>query len=158
MPEAVEFTVENRFNKEKRDINVYHRSTTSAHIISHNSSTTLPLRTGGESDFLDISPVSGPGHLRNDSIIDLPSWTDFEFSFSSGSKVTLIHSGGRTYLRIPSGPPTWQLTITQPADTAGTRGGKADRVRVGNNGPDGINGFKTNERVGGRENKKGDVA
>ena len=94
MPEAVEFTVENRFNKEKRDINIYHRSTTSAHIISHNSSTTLPLRIVGESDFLDISPVSGPGNLRGESVIDLPSWADFEFSFSSERKVTFIHWGG----------------------------------------------------------------
>ncbi len=142
MPEAVEFKVENRFTKEKRDINVYRRSTTSAHIISHNSSTTLPLRIVGESDFLDISPVSGPGELRNDSLIDLPSWADFEFSFSSEGRVVLLHSGGRTFLRIPSGPPTWLLKITQPADASGARERKADRVRVGNIGPGGVDGFR----------------
>ncbi len=110
----ITITVENKLIKEKRDINVYHHSTRSAHIISHNSSITLPLRIVGEGDYLHISVVSGPGSLWKDCLIDLPSWANFEFA--SEGKLTLTHSDDpkRTLLKIPPGPPAWQLKMTRP--------------------------------------------
>jgi hypothetical protein len=110
----VSITVENKLINEKRDINVYHHSTRSAHIISYNSSITLPLRTVGEDDYLHISVVSGPGNLWKDCLIGLPSWANFEFA--TEAKITLTHSNDtkRTLLKIPPGPPTWQLKMTRP--------------------------------------------
>jgi hypothetical protein len=105
-------TVKNKLIKEKRDINVYHQATRSAHIISRNSSITLPLETSQEEDYLHISVISGPGNLWKNCLIDLPSWADFEF-FSEG-KMAVTHSGDRMVLNIPPGPPTWQLKITRP--------------------------------------------
>jgi hypothetical protein len=105
-------TVKNKLIKEKRDINVYHQATRSAHIISRNSSITLPLRASQEEDYLHISVISGPGNLWKNCLIDLPSWADFEFS--SEGKMAVTHSGDRMVLNIPPGPPTWQLKITRP--------------------------------------------
>ena len=110
----IAITVENKLIKEKRDINVYHHSTRSAHIISHNSSITLPLKTVEKDDYLHISVVSGPGSLWKDCLIGLPSWANFEFA--SEGKLTLTHSDDpkRTLLKIPPGPPAWQLKMTRP--------------------------------------------
>jgi hypothetical protein len=105
-------TVKNKLIREKRDINVYHQATRSAHIISRNSSITLPLRNSEESDYLHISVISGPGNLWKNCLINLPSWADFEFS--SEGKLAVTHSGDRMVLNIPPGPPTWQLKITRP--------------------------------------------
>lgn len=105
-------TVKNKLIREKRDINVYHQATRSAHIISRNSSITLPLMTSQEEDYLHISVISGPGNLWKNCLIDLPSWADFEFS--SEGKMAVTHSGDRMVLNIPPGPPTWQLKITKP--------------------------------------------
>ncbi len=129
MPEEINITitVQNKLKKEKRDLNVYHQSTRSAHIISHNSSITLPLRTVEEDDFLHISVVTGPGHLRQNCLIELPAWANFEFS--SEGKVTLTHSGDRTSLKIPPGPPKWELKITRPAEFSGIQ---EDKVTIGN--------------------------
>ena len=112
MTKEYEITVENKLRKDKRSINVYHHSTKGAHIISHNSSITLPLRTDGEDDYMHISVVRGPGNLWKDSLINLPSWVDFECS--SERKITVTHSSERTLLKIPPGPPTWQLKMTRP--------------------------------------------
>jgi hypothetical protein len=107
-----DITVENKLIKEKRDINVYHQSTRSAHIISRSSSITLPLKPVKEDDYLHISVVSGPGHLWKDCWIDLPSWMNFEFTLEG--KGVINHWGDRTLLKIPPGPPTWQLKMTRP--------------------------------------------
>ncbi|UCH96261.1 MAG: hypothetical protein JSV88_05230, partial [Candidatus Aminicenantes bacterium] len=98
---------------EKRDMNIYHHSTRSAHMISYNRSITLPLGSVETGDYLHISIVSGPGHLTNDCWIDLPSWLDFEFSIEG--KMTLTHSGDtkRTLLKISPGLPTWQFRVTR---------------------------------------------
>ena len=80
-------------------------------MISYNSSVTLPLRTTVEDDYLHISVVSGPGHLENNSVVNLPSWADFEFS--SRGDVTVAHSGDRTIVKVPPGLPTWQLRMTR---------------------------------------------
>lgn len=107
-----DITVENKLIREKRDINVYHQSTRSAHIISRSSSITLPLRTVVEGDYLHISVVSDPGNLWKDCLINLPSSLDFEFS--SEGKVTINHAieSERILVKIPPGPPKWQLKVT----------------------------------------------
>lgn len=112
MLQESEITIKNKLIREKRDINVYHQATRSAHIISRNSSITLPLGTRQEEDYLHISVISGPGNLWKNCLINLPSWADFEFS--SEGKMAVTHSGDRMVLNIPPGPPTWQLKITRP--------------------------------------------
>lgn len=119
MPDEIEITVKNKLVIEKRDLNVYHYSTQSAHIISHNSAITLPLGTNGENDYLLISVVKGPGYLEKNCLINLPSWADFDFtSKESVTAISITHShdpeGARTVLKIPPGPPAWELKITRP--------------------------------------------
>lgn len=119
MREEIEITVENKLITEKRDLNVYHHSTRSAHIISHNSSIILPLKTDEEDDYLHISVVKGPGGLGNDCLINLPSWVDFQFISQEGvTGITLAHSHDCSVdtilLKIPPGPPAWDLKITKP--------------------------------------------
>lgn len=114
MQKEVEITVQNKLVTEKRDMNIYHHSTRSANMISHKSSVTLPLRAVEEGDYLHISVVSGPGRLRKVCVINIPSWADFEFSSIENGSV--MRSGNRVLLRIPPGPPVWQLKITRPSD------------------------------------------
>ncbi len=127
MAKEINVTIENKLVLEKRDMNVYHHSTRSAHLISHNNSITLPLRPSIEEDYLHISVVSGPGHLINKSILNLPAWADFEFS--SEGKIKVVHSDDRTLLKIPPGPSTWQLRMTRSITSIIDRA--ADRVTVG---------------------------
>ena len=115
MTEEVEMKVENQLITEKRDLNIYHHATRSAHIISPGSSTTIGLRGVEEDDYLHISVVSGPGNLWKHCLIDLPSWADFEFS--SEGKVAFTHKGERTLIDIPPGPPKWELKMTRPNGT-----------------------------------------
>jgi hypothetical protein len=111
-----EVTVRNRLVAEKRDVNIYHHFAKSANMISHDSSITLALRPVEEDDYLHISVVSGPGKLSKDCVFDLPAWADFEFSaIGNGS---LHHSGDRMLLRIPPGPPLWQIKVTRPPASA----------------------------------------
>lgn len=135
MPGETDIIVENKFILEKRDISIYHHSTGSAHIISQNSSITLPLREVGQGDYLHISVVSGPGDLQYDCWVDLPSRLDFQFS-SAGKVIGFVftHSGDRSLLKIPPGSPTWQLKLTRPTDPLSTCRLKKDNVIVGNNG------------------------
>lgn len=114
MLKEIDITVKNKLTVGERDIHVFHHSTRSAHIISHNSSITLPLRNSNENDYLYISVVEGPGYLWTACVIGLPSWVDFDFS--SEGNLTVIHSGNTktTLLKIPPGPPTWELKITRP--------------------------------------------
>ncbi|MCP5051344.1 MAG: hypothetical protein GY940_29530 [bacterium] len=116
MKKKIEITVENKLVTEERDINVYHNSTGSAHIISCHSCVSRPLRVVDSGDYLHISAVSGPGPLRGVCRVDLPSWVDFEFDSGSGldGKVTLTHSRERTVLNIPPGSPTWHVKVTRP--------------------------------------------
>ena len=120
MKQEIEMTIQNKLAVGERDINVFHRSSRSAHIISHNSSVTLPLRNTGEKDYLFISVVKGPGYLWVDCVISLPAWVDFDFS--SEGKLAVSHSGNaeRILLKIPPGPPTWELKISQPAGLPST--------------------------------------
>ena len=109
MTRKVEITVWNKLQKERRDINVYHHSNRSSHIISCNNSLTKSMNLVEERDYLHISVARGPGYLTNYCVLDLPSFLDFKFSLTG--EVTLIHSGKRTLLRIPPGPPLWELKM-----------------------------------------------
>jgi len=135
MSEETDIIVENQFIMEKRDINIYHHSTGSAHIISQNSSIALPLREVGQGDYLHISVVIGPGDLEYDCWVDLPSRLDFQFS-STRNITTFVftHHGDRSLLKIPPGPPTWQLKLTRPTNLSSTCRLNKDKVIVGNNG------------------------
>ena len=53
--------------------------------------------------------IRGPGRLWKECVMDLPSWADFELS--AEDKINLTHSGERIFIRIPPGPPTWQLKL-----------------------------------------------
>jgi hypothetical protein len=137
MPEKIEITVQNKLITEKRDINVYHHWTQSAHIISHNSSITIPLATNGEKDYLHISVVKGPGYLEKNCLINLPSWIDFDFtSRENVTGISISHSYdpdvARTILKIPPGPPAWELKITMSTrlDSDGRFTKKKDRVII----------------------------
>jgi hypothetical protein len=112
MKKMFNITVWNKLIKERRDINVYHHSRNSAHIISSNSSVTRGIMSKEADDFLHISVVSGPGYLKNYCILDVPSFLDFKFSLAG--EVILFHMGERTLLKIPPGPPIWQLKMIIP--------------------------------------------
>jgi hypothetical protein len=111
MPKEINITIENRLITGKRDMNVYHHSSKSAHMIGHNSSVTLPLRPAIEEDYLYISIVGGPGSLEKKSVINLPACVDFEFL--SEGKLAVTHSKERMLLKIPPGLPGWQLKLTR---------------------------------------------
>lgn len=111
MAKAINITIKNKLEIEKRDMTIYHHFARSAHMISHNSSITISLMPIIEGDYLHISIVSGPGNLLNQSVFNLPSWADFEL-FSAGN-IMLSHSNGRVLLKIPPGPPIWQLKMKQ---------------------------------------------
>jgi hypothetical protein len=137
MVEAIDITIENKLAAGERDINVFHHSSRSAHIISHNSSITIALRNSDENDYLHISVVRGPGYLWNYCVISVPSWADFDFS--SEGKLAVTHSNGtnRTLLTIPPGPPTWELKITMSAGSLSILPLKAvngDNVTISDNG------------------------
>jgi hypothetical protein len=129
MTEGFYMTIENKLVKERRDINVYHHATRSAHIISFNSTIILPLRAIPQEDYLHVSVLSGPGYLNGDCLINLPSWVDFDFT--SGRNVTLSHLGARTILKIPRGLPTWELKMIRPTGLSFTGPLGEDKVTIG---------------------------
>jgi hypothetical protein len=112
MTKKVNITVWNKLIKEKKYVNVYHHSNRRAYIISYNNSLTRDIKPIEEDDYLHISVVSGPGSFSTDCVLNLPSFMDFKF-WASG-EVALFHSGKRTLLKIPPGPPTWELKMTMP--------------------------------------------
>ncbi len=65
-------------------------------------------------------------------LINIPSWANFEFC--AEGKVALTHSNddARTMLKIPPGPPTWQLKRMRP--TAALIGHTLDNVTIAYNG------------------------
>jgi hypothetical protein len=112
MTEEIEMEVRNSLFNEKRDLNVYHHSPRGAYMISYGNSIKVPLATKESGDYVHLSVVSGPGSLEKESWLDLPSWCDF--SISGLGNGDFSHSGGRTLVRIPPGPPVWQVKITRP--------------------------------------------
>ena len=129
MPEGSEMTVRNKLITEKRDLNVYHNANRSAYMISHGNSITIPLGTVEDGDYLYLSIVSGPGSMEKDCWIDIPSWCDFTISGMGNGDLT--HLGDRTLLKIPPGPPVWQLKIMPPCGHMNTP--IADYIIIGDN-------------------------
>jgi hypothetical protein len=127
MAKEINITIENKLVMEKRDMNVYHHSTRSAHMISHDSSITIPLKSDIEDDYLHISLVSGPGRLEGNCLVNLPSWVNFELS--SARDATVAHLGERTLLKIPPGPAVWQLRMTRSFSSLNDQ--PLDRVTIG---------------------------
>lgn len=126
MVKHIDIIIENKMIVEKRDMNIYHNSTKSAHIISPESSVSIPLKSLSDGDYLHISLLSGPGKLRNDCVIDMPSWIDFDLSYAGDAKIT--HASGRTLLKIPPGPPIWQIKMTQSFTPKFSK--PADRITI----------------------------
>jgi hypothetical protein len=125
----IDITIRNKLIKEKRDINVYHHTSQSAHIISCNSSITRGIKTVEENDYLHISVDRGRGHLNNDCILDLPSFVDFRFSLPG--EITLVHDGERILIKIPPGPPIWELKMTIPKRSSAVDSLTEDQVTIG---------------------------
>ena len=137
MVKGIDITIKNKLTVGERDIHVFHYSTRSAHIISHNSSITLPLKNSDENDYLYISVVKGPGYLWTSCVIGLPTWVDFDFS--SEGNLTVTHAGAakQTLLKIPPGPPTWELKITSPVGLSSIgplTAGQVEGVIISDNG------------------------
>jgi hypothetical protein len=112
MPKRIQITIENKLRIEERDMNVYHHAGRSSHMISHNSSITLPLRPVTENDYLYISLIRGPGHIKNICVVDIPSWINFEF-LSSVDNIMITRFRNRTLVTIPPGLPGWEIKLTR---------------------------------------------
>lgn len=126
MAKETNIIIENKLVLEKRDLSVYHHFARSAHMISFNRMYSLYLRAVLEDDYLHVAIVSGPGDLKGNCIVNMPSWIDFEFSL--GSDISVNHVGDCTILKIPPGLPRWQLRLTRSPDTGG---GEPGRVIIG---------------------------
>lgn len=138
MEEGIKMTVQNQLVAGKRDLNAYHHADRGAYLISHGNTVTVPLGAAKNGDYLHLSIVIGPGDLETDCWINLPSWCDFAVSgLGSGD---IVHSGGCTLLRVPPGPPVWQLKITRPAGQTNTPA--EDYIAVGDR-EQGSNGHGT---------------
>jgi hypothetical protein len=127
MKNTILITIENKLILEKRDINVYHHDTKSAHIISYDSSIPLPLRPATDNDYLHVSIVSGPGRLEGKCILLLPTWINFELSTTGN--ISVVHSDKKIFLKVPPGPPDWQLKITRSG--VEKRETSSDNITVG---------------------------
>jgi hypothetical protein len=132
MEKQVDIKVRNKLVKEKRDINVYHHFDRTSHIISCNSSLTRPVKPKDAGDYLHISAVSGPGYLENDCVMDLPSFMNFRFRTTG--EVTLDFSGDRTILKIPPGPPAWELIVSVSKRLPASEPFAGDHITIGNAG------------------------
>lgn len=129
MAAEFEITIRNKLVSQRKDINVYHYATRSAHIISHNSSITLPFKTSGEMDFLSLSIPSVAGRLRKKCLIDLPEWSEVELSLEG--KITIFQREGRILLKIPAGAPIWELKLTCSAEFISNLPLNGDSIIIG---------------------------
>lgn len=107
------------------------QSTKSAHIISYDNSITLPLGNVAENDYLYISAVKSNGNLWKACLIDVPSWADYEFSSDGKVAVAHSHAADRTILKVPPGPPMWQLKMTQPTAALMKKFSDNDNIIIG---------------------------
>ncbi|MCK5059241.1 MAG: hypothetical protein KAT34_21510 [Candidatus Aminicenantes bacterium] len=128
MSEGIEIKVLNKFLAEKRDLSVYHHAARSANLIGIDSRITFPLRTVEEEDYVHISVVRGPGSLKQECVVDLPFWLDFDFS--SVEEGVIRRTGNRTLLTIPPGPPGWQVKVTRSPGAADIPA--VDYITIGN--------------------------
>lgn len=124
----MDIRVENKLRLEKRSLTVYLHQKIPTDLIDYGSVFKGELDEG---DYLHIALDLGRGHTRNPVKIDLPSWLNFswlDMEFSFKSVVSLTHSGERTVLELPPGPP-WEFKITLPA---GVKSGHAEaRIAIG---------------------------
>ncbi len=111
MFKEINITVENNLVMEKKDLNIYHHATRSAHMICFESSVTLPLKSACKDDYLTISVAPGYFRHEKDHFVDLPSWGDVECC--TGEISAVLNSQNRTRVRIPPGKPMWQLRISR---------------------------------------------
>ncbi len=130
MAKHLDITIENKLLAEERDMNIYHRSTRGAHIVSFDRAVTLALGLAPSGDYVHLSPVMGPGHLQGECIVSMPRCIDFELS--AAGDATVSHAGDRIILKIPPGPPKWQIKMTQSRTFPGKQ--SSDRVIVGTGG------------------------
>ncbi|MCP4213074.1 MAG: hypothetical protein GY765_00390 [bacterium] len=132
MKKPFDITVENKLLKDKRDIHLYFHAVKSTHILSHGSSVAAALEVVSEGDYIHISIPTGPGLLEHRVTVDIPSWADIEFTnrdSASRNGFTFTHCAGRSLLRIPPGPPLWELKITCPDDLPDSI--TSDYIRIG---------------------------
>lgn len=127
--------ISNKLEKEKRDLTMYINTVKESHLVSANSSRIWRAKPGAADDFLHIAVAPGPGQLKSTWILDIPSYLNVKFR-SSGEFV-LFHSEERTELRIPPGPPDWQirLTVSPRAAMPGQKGNHRVNIQDGNHGP-----------------------
>jgi hypothetical protein len=129
MTAGFDIVINNKLAIQRRDIHVYHYASRSAHIISYNSSITLPLHTIDGKDYLGISMTGAAGRLRNNCTIDLPAWLEAEIYLEG--KLTVSHCDRRTLLKIPPGSSDWELRLTRPAGVTARAIHAVDRVTIG---------------------------
>lgn len=130
MPEEIEITVANQLITEKRALNGYHHSSRSSYMISPGNSKTTCLQADENGDYLHLSVTSGPGSLEQDCWINLPS--RFNFTVCSLGNGCVVHLGARTLIKIPPGPPVWQLKIT--CSSADMKSHNKDHITIGDIG------------------------
>ncbi len=109
---SIRIAVCNRLVRDRRDINVYHHSEGTNNIISSKSRAVYSLGDHDAGDCLKISVPSGPGYLLNPCILEMPPYMNYRFS--AEGKFLLLHKGERTLLKIPPGPPLWELKLFIP--------------------------------------------
>jgi hypothetical protein len=129
MAAGFDIVINNKLTIQRRDIHVYHCASRSAHIISYNSSITLPLHTADGKDYLGISMAGTAVGLSHNCVIDLPVWIEVEIYLEG--KLTVSHRDRRTVLEIPAGSPAWELRLTRPAGLAARPPHAGDRVTIG---------------------------
>jgi hypothetical protein len=128
LTESVGITIRNNLSQEKREISVYHHSRRMSHIVSHNHSLEHQLESVERDDYLQISVISGPGHLHHDCILVLPSFLDF--TFSASGDVIIEHINHYLVLRIPPGPPTWEIKTRVPSQFLPENAGKNNIISI----------------------------
>lgn len=129
LKKQVDITVSNQLVKGERDINVYHHARRTAHLISCGGVLTSRITAGEADDYLHISVVSGPGYLENECVMDLPSFMNFRFRTTG--EVIFDHSGERLVLRVPPGPPAWELRMNVSKRLSPAQAPAGDQVVIG---------------------------
>jgi hypothetical protein len=144
--------VKNNFKKGKRGIIVHDSSQKQDWIVPWEKNGRGDTKQEfdfptGKDDYLVIAVTPGAGDLKGCKA-ELPAALPFIFTPGGMEKMKILTSsdGERTTLRIPPGPPTWQLKIKNPLKAAdlgrgdegeGSGEGGGDNVTVGDDGPGG---------------------
>lgn len=144
--------VENNFKKGKRGIIVHNSSQKQDWIVPWKKNGQEDTKQefdfpANNDDYLVIAVTPGAGDLKWCKA-ELPTALPFIFTPGGMEKIGILTSsdGERTTLRIPPGPPTWQLKIKNPFKPAdlqrgdegeGSGEGGGNNVTVGDDGPGG---------------------